>query len=163
MAISVDWPTGVITVPQADLTFISGTLYAMDTNQFWADLKALEASEIGMPWPDIQSRNPELTIAGATYAPTIEIINGYTVTFENGMYAVRLDGTNNNIFDEGILNRNQVSLIPTNSAGLIKVESGIADLAVGETIAYTDSLITVGGRTYSIADAGGTTTVTRTA
>ena len=45
-----------------------------------------------------------------------------TVVFEDGQYAVRLEGSNNNLFDEGVIIRNQVSIIPTNSAGLISVD-----------------------------------------
>lgn len=119
MAVTIDWPTQVISVPQADLTFLSGTLYELDTDVFRLALKALEASEAGMAELDTHQHSTTYTIAGVTYARTIEIINGYTVTFEDGQYAVLLTGSNNNIFDEGIINRNQVSIIPTNSAGLI--------------------------------------------
>jgi len=45
MAISVDWPTGVISVPQSYLTLISGSLYELDVDQFRLDLKDLEDSE----------------------------------------------------------------------------------------------------------------------
>jgi len=128
MPLSVDWSTLVVTVPQSYLTHVSGTLYKLDTNQFRLDLKALEASAIGMPFDDIHRHGAEYTIAGLTYARNIAIINGYTVTFEDGQYAARLDGSNNDIFDEGILNRNQVSVIPTNSAGLISGDLIAADL-----------------------------------
>ena len=40
----------------------------------------------------------------------IEIINGYTVTFQDGQYRVRFVGSNNNISD--VANLNQVSLLP---------------------------------------------------
>lgn len=120
MAVSIAWGTKVISVPKADLTLVSGTLYALDTDWFRAQLKGLEDDEAGIPFPDTHTHNTEVTIAGTTFARVIEIINGYTVTFEDGQYAVRLDGSNNNIFDEGIINRNQVSIIPTNSAGLIR-------------------------------------------
>ncbi len=131
MAISVNWGTKVISVPQSFLTFVSGTLYALDTDVFRLALKDLEDDSPGMPFLDTHSHNTEVTIAGVTYAQTIEIINGYTVTFEDGQYAVRLDGSNNNIFDEGIINRNQVSVIPTNSAGLQIVNQG-SGLSPGE-------------------------------
>ena len=121
MAISVNWPTGVITVPQADLTFISGTLYELDTDAFRLALKDLEDDVEGQPWPDTHRHNTEVTVAGTTFARVIEIINGYSITFENGAYTVRLAGSNNNFFDveNGILNQNGVSIIAGNSAGLI--------------------------------------------
>jgi hypothetical protein len=124
MASTMDWLTGTITVPQSDLSFVSGTLYAQDTRAWWDEMKALEASEEGMPFIDIQRHGEETTIAGVTYSQGIEIINSYTITYEDGQYAARLDGSNNNLFDEGILNRNQVSIIPTNSAGLQVVDTG---------------------------------------
>lgn len=126
MATSIDWGTSTINVLKADLTFISGTLYELDTEQFRLDLKALEASEGGMPFFDTHIHSTEVSVAGVTYARVIEITNGYSVTFEDGQYTVNLKGSNNNIFDvaNGILNQNQVQIISNNSAGLIKVTSG---------------------------------------
>ena len=138
MAVSVDWNTLVISVPQSDLTFVSGTLYALDTEAFRREMIALMDDVVGMPFLDPISHNTEVTIAGVTYARFIEIINGYTVTFEDGQYAVRLDGSNNNIFDEGIINRNQVSVIPTNSAGLIRTEVAEKPTAAHLSAAYDD-------------------------
>ena len=126
MPISIDWGTKVISVPQSYLTLISGTLYELDTEQFRLDLKALEDDETGMPFPDTHRHATEVTVAGVTYARTIEIINGYSITFEDGQYSVRLVGSNNNFFDveNGILNQNQVQIISGNSAGLIVHTSG---------------------------------------
>ncbi len=126
MAISIDWGTQVITVPQSYLTLISGTLYELDTNQFRLDLKALEASLAGMPNLRTHNHNTEVTIAGTTFARTLEIINGYSITFQDGQYTVRLSGSNNNFFDveNNILNQNQVQIIAQNSAGLIVSATG---------------------------------------
>ncbi len=126
MALSVEWGTKIITVLQADLTPVTGTLYELDTDQFRKDLKSLEDGEDGMPFPDTHTHNTEVTVAGVTYARFIEIINGYSITFENGSYSVRLAGSNNNFFDveNGILNQNTVQVIPGNAAGLIVVVSG---------------------------------------
>ncbi|KPK55001.1 MAG: hypothetical protein AMS22_05095 [Thiotrichales bacterium SG8_50] len=121
MALSVDYSTKIISVPKADLTLISGTLYELDTDQFRLDLAALQDDEEGIPFPSMFRHNTEVTVAGATYARTIEIINGYSVEFEDGQYSVRLAGSNNNIFDveNGILVQNQVQVIAQNSAGLV--------------------------------------------
>ena len=131
MAISIDWATKVISVFQVDLTPISGTLYEMDTDQFRKDLKSLEDGEEGMPFDDTHQHNTEVTVAGVTYARFIEIINGYSITFEDGQYSVRLAGSNNNFFDveNGILNQNQVQIIPGNAAGLIVkvIGSGVTE------------------------------------
>jgi hypothetical protein len=79
-----------------------------------------------MPFADTHRHNTQVTIAGITYARTIEIINGYSITFEDGQYSVRLAGSNNNFFDveNGILNQNQVQVIANNSAGLQIVSTG---------------------------------------
>jgi hypothetical protein len=126
VAITIDWATKIISVPQSYLTNITGTLYELDTDQFRLDLKDLEDDVEGMPFPDTHQHNTEVTVAGVTYARVIEIINGYSITFEDGQYTIRLAGSNNNFFDveNGILNQNQVSVIPTNSAGLITVTQG---------------------------------------
>lgn len=125
--ITIDWGnTYVINIPQADLTFISGTLYELDTDWFRLQLKALEASEEGMPFPVTHDHNAEYTIVGVTYAQKVEILAPYSVQFENGAYSVRLTGSNNNIFDveNGILVQNSVQVISGNSAGLINGGTG---------------------------------------
>lgn len=121
MALSIDYQTFVILVPQSYLTFVSGTLYDLDVNQFRLDLKDLEDDSAGMPFPATHNHNTEVTIVGTTYARFVEILPPYSVEFEDGQYTVTLSGANNNIFDVagGILVQNQVQVIPSNSAGLI--------------------------------------------
>jgi len=118
MAVSVDWVTKSIFVPQSDLTNISPGLYELDTNWFRLQLKDLEDSEAGQIWPDTHRHNTTVALGGIEYARIIEIINGYTVEFEDGQYAVNLVGSNNNIADVAIIN--QVSIRPNNSAGLVQ-------------------------------------------
>ena len=119
MALSIDWATKVITVPQADLTLVSGSIYELDVNQFRLDLKDIEDSEDGSVFPDTHRHNTEVTLSGTTYARTVEIINGYTVLFEDvgTPYTVKCVGANHNIGDVKVVN--QVSLIIGNAAGLI--------------------------------------------
>jgi len=140
MAISVDWATKVITVPQSYCTLITGTLYELDTDQFWKDLKALEAAETGIVFEDAQRHAPDVSVAGVTYAQVIEIINGYSVVFTpDSQWTVRLAGSNNNIFDveNAILNQNQVQVIAQNSAGLqvVTVGSGVLPQDVSDIAA----------------------------
>lgn len=126
MALSIDPATQVITIPQADLTLVSGTLYELDTNQFRKDVMALLDDEDYMWMPNPFIHNTEVTVAGTTFARTLEFINGYSIEFENGSYSVRLAGSNNNIFDveNGILVQNTVQVIPQNSAGLVNGGGG---------------------------------------
>jgi hypothetical protein len=124
MAISINWATRVITVPQSYLTLVSGSLYELDVNVFRLSLKDLEDSEEGIVFPDTNRHNTTVTLGGITYARSFEIINGYTVTFEDvgPPYRVKCVGANHNISD--VQNLNDVSLIIGNAAGLIVVTSG---------------------------------------
>ena len=117
MPITIDWATGVISVPQSYLTLVSGSLYEFDTEQARLDICDLEAGEEGIVFDVTHVHNTEVTISGVTFARLIEFINGYTFTFEDGQYRVRLAGSNNNITD--VANLNQVSLLQQNSTGLI--------------------------------------------
>jgi len=80
-------------------------------------LRDLEDGEAGIPYLPTHSHNTELILGGITYARAINIINGYTITFEDGQYAVNLVGANSNVGDR--VNVNQVSVRSANSAGLI--------------------------------------------
>jgi len=143
VAVEIDWPTSLITVNQADLTFVTGTLYELDTDQFRKDLNALQASEIGMPWPTTHVHNTQVSVAGITLPRVIEIIAPYSIQFlPDSQWSVRLAGSNNNIFDieSGILVQNQVQVIPGNSAGLVIGQATLtaaqsANLALIQTLA----------------------------
>lgn len=117
-------------MPQADLTPVSGTLYELDIDTFRLALKSIEDSEEGMAQLDTHRHNTEVVLSGVTYARTFEIINGYTVTFEDtgSPYTVRCAGANHNLAD--VTNfTSEVSLIVGNSAGLITADdaTGLAD------------------------------------
>jgi len=136
MAITVDWGNKIINVPKADTTLVDSgppEIRELDIDTFRLTLKDLEDDEEGMPFPDTHSHNAQVTIAGVTLARVIEIINGYTITFEDGQYVVNLVGANSNIIEK--TNKNQVSLASQNSAGLIEVASGEAGMTLGEYLA----------------------------
>lgn len=123
MAITINWGTRVISVPLADLTLVSGSLYELNVDTFRQTLKSLESSEDGMPFTRTHNHNTEVTVGGVTLARVVEIVNSYTMTFEDGQYAVRLAGANSNIPD--VVNVNQVSVRSNNSAGMIVSGSGV--------------------------------------
>ncbi len=119
MAISIAWGTRVIYVPKADTQLVQSLpteVRQLNLNDFRLDLKALEAGVEGMPEPDTHVHIAPITFGGVTLARVVEIINGYTVTFEDGLYAVNLVGANSNVAD--VTNVNQVSIRSSNSAGL---------------------------------------------
>ena len=120
MAISVEWGTKIINIPRADLTLVQSSpteIRELSLNFFRLTLKDLESAELGMPHIRTHNHNTEVLLGGIVYARVIEIINDYTVTFEDGQYAVNLVGANSNVGD--VVNVNQVSIRSQNSAGLI--------------------------------------------
>jgi hypothetical protein len=119
VAISINWDTKVIFVPRADIPLVQSTpteIRQLDINDFRLELKDLEDSVEGMPNLDTHQHNTTVEVGGVTLARVVEIINGYTVTFENGAYQVNLAGANSNIAD--VTNLNQVGVRSANSAGL---------------------------------------------
>lgn len=153
--ITIDWLTKIITVPQSFLTWQGGIAYTLDVNAFRLALKDLEDDETGMPFPDTHNHNTSLTLSGVSYARTLEIINGYSVTFENtgSHYQVTCVGANHNLADVFIAG--PVNLVIGNSAGLITVATGgstgptAAEIAL-EVWSYIN-------RTLTSAGAGGAT------
>lgn len=149
MPISITWGSRVINVPQNYLTPLGGSLYELNLETFREDIIDLMDDEQGMAHLDTHIHNVEVTLAGLTFARTIEFINGYTVTFEDGQYAVSAVGANSNIAD--VMNLNQVSLRTANSAGLIVYASGS-----GLTQAEHDKLMLTaeedGGRLETVDD-----------
>ena len=119
MAITVNWATKVINIPKSDTQLVQSSpieIRSLDIDWFRLQLKAIEGSEEGAPFLDTHSHNTTVTVGGVTLARVVEIINGYTITFENGSYAVNLVGANSNISD--VLNLNNVQVRSANSAGL---------------------------------------------
>lgn len=140
MAITLDPATFVLSIPQADLTLISGTIYKADTEAIRLELKALEANYRNMGFPKMLNHNTTVTLFGVTYARTIEILPPYSITFTpDAQWSVRLDGSNNNYGDvaAGILNQNQVQVIPTNSAGLQDLSTLLAAAYQGIVVINT--------------------------
>ncbi len=97
---SVDWPTRIITVNQAEMALLSGATYELDLNQFRLDLIALETTE-GIAYPSTHQHTAPITFGGTTLSRVIEFINGYQVTFEDTgtPYNVSATGANSNILD----------------------------------------------------------------
>jgi len=129
--ISIDWGTSIISIPKLYLSHVSGVIYSLNTNQFRLDLKALEDDAEGIGFTKTHNHNTEITLGGTVYARTVEILDPYTITFEDGAYRVILQVTNNNILD--VTNVNQVSVSSTNSAGLV-VSEGTSPAAIADAV-----------------------------
>lgn len=122
MSISINWRTGVITVPKSFTSLVQLTpveIRNLDIDIFRLALKDLEDDDVGIVWPRTHDHNTEVSIGGVTLARVVEILDPYTVTFEDGSYAVNLIGANSNIGDK--VNLNSVSVRSSNSAGLVNI------------------------------------------
>lgn len=119
MTITVDWPNREVNIEKSDLTLVQSSpteVYELNLDSFRLTLKSLEYSVQGMNFLDIHKSNAPVSVGGVSLARVLEIINGYTITFEDGQYAVNLVGANSNVGDR--VNVNQVSIRTANSAGL---------------------------------------------
>lgn len=158
--ITINWSTKVITVPVTFMTLVSGVpgtgnnqsnpaLYELDVNALRLALKDIEDSD-GMPFLDTHRHNGVVTISGVSYARTFEVINGYTVKFDETTYdhySVRCAGANHNIAD--VRRPGTVSLIIGNSAGLIQTSGG-SGASAAEVWSYPSRTLTVPGSIASI-------------
>jgi len=123
--VNISWDTKIINVPKTATTLIDAgppEIRELDVDAFRLQLKNLEDDAEGVTFTDTHKHNTEVTLAGLVLARVVEIIAPYTITFEDGQYAVNLVGANNNIPDR--TNVNQVSIRSSNTAGLISVTSG---------------------------------------
>jgi len=121
MALTVDYATKIFTILKADMTLLQSiptVIYELDLVALRAEMKALTDNEIGISYDDSHEWFPSQTVGGVQLAPVFVMINGYTVTFEDGQHAVNFRGANTNLQD--VVNVNQVSIRPSNSAGLVQ-------------------------------------------
>jgi len=115
----IDWGNKIINIYKSDMVQIQATpseIWQLDIPEFKKILGDNLDDELGMSYPNIFNHYPEVTVGGTTLAKVIEILEPYTVTFEDGQYAVNLVGANSNIGDR--VNVNQVSVRSSNSAGM---------------------------------------------
>ena len=119
MAITIDWATYTIQVPRADMTLVQSSPFEireLNIDDFRKVLNDLQDDEEGMPFPTPHNHVAPISVGGVSLARVVEILDPYTITFEDGVYAVNLVGANSNIGDK--TNLNQVSVRSANSAGL---------------------------------------------
>ena len=125
MAITVDYSATpwLITIPQSDLTLISGTQYELEVDTFWQLLRDYSDNSESMPFFTIYNRIP-----ATPSTPSITDINHlyYSLEFEDGAYSVNIINGNTNIRDVEV--KNQVSVNTNNTTGFntISVGSGLS-------------------------------------
>jgi hypothetical protein len=135
MAISIDWGTKVISVQKTDMVELQAApteIRQLSIDAFRLILNDLQDGADGITFPTTHLHNAAISLGGVVLSRVIEIINGYTITFQDGQYAVNLSGANSNIAD--VTNVNQVSVRSANSAGL-------QDLSTLLTSAYQNHVV----------------------
>ncbi len=154
MTITIDWLTKVINVNKVDMILIQSmptTIYQLDLDVFRKRLNDIQDDPEGIPQLTTHNHNTTVTVGGAILARVVEIINGYTVTFEDGQYAVNLVGANSNVGD--VVNVNQVSVRSSNSAGLqdlnsLQAASFNGAVALDIASPFTGTVFPVGTRAF---------------
>jgi len=124
MVITVDWPNRIINVPRSELfatQLVPQEIRRLDLDAFRKELRALEADEFGRAEPTTHAHVAPLDLGGVIQARSVLLQNGYTVTFEDGQYAVNIEGGNTNL--AALTNVNSVSVRPNNSVGLQDLSS----------------------------------------
>ncbi len=133
--VEVNWTTGEIFVPKFKSIVVQTNpleIRQLNLDEFRLTLKDLEDDADGMSYLDTHQHNTTVTVGGVTLARVIEIINSYTVTFEDGQYAINLVGANSNVSD--VVNVNQVSVRSANSAGLQDLSTMLASAYQGRVV-----------------------------
>ena len=119
MAITVDYSVTpfLITIPQSDLTLITGTQYQLTVDTFWLLLRDFTDNENAVPQPKLYRRTP----ATASTPSITEIEEAYyALQFENGAYSVNIINGNTNIREVEV--KNTVSVNTNNTTGFINPE-----------------------------------------
>ena len=122
MPLSVDWTNKFITIPKLELTLISGTRYKITVAYYWQLLREANAAEEGIPFDTMYNS----TAATSSTPQIVDLINGYTAEFEDGLYSVEFINGNTNFREVEV--KNQVSVGTNNTTGFIDptfLESGL--------------------------------------
>ena len=126
--VRVDWPNYEIYIPRTSLTLVQSSpteVRELDLDVFRKKLRDLEDNEDGRAWPITHVHNTEVTVSGITLARVLLVNAPYTITFEDGLWAVNLVGANSNVSER--VNKNSVSVNSANSAGLTRILT-VADI-----------------------------------
>lgn len=128
MTYSVNWVTKRVTIPLADLTFVSGVNYTLNAGDVAAELRRLEWEFVDGLWALQVARWTDTKIlSGIPYSAALELINGYTWDINASNIIVSLLGINNNLLDT-FVPANGVSVLANNSAG--KIDADLSQTSV---------------------------------
>lgn len=118
----------IISVPKSYCTLVQTfplEVRQLDLDTFRQSLNDLMDDELGMAYTASHFYTPPLLISGVTLSRVVEILDPFTITFENGNYNVNIVGGNSNVSD--VVNKNTVGVNTANSAGLQEIATIAAD------------------------------------
>jgi hypothetical protein len=121
--IDILWGTSVIFVARAALTLVQTTpveIRELSITDLHDSLRNHEDSEHGIAYSKTHTYSGTTLISGVTLAQVLQIDEPYTLTFEDGQWAVNIVDGNSNVGDK--VNINNVGVRIANSAGLVVVE-----------------------------------------
>ena len=162
MAYSVNWLTKIVTIPLADLTFVSGVNYTLDVDVVHDMLRNEEWKfDSGLWAPAIIEYINTQILSGQVYSPIVKMVNGYTWDVAATDIVISLTGSNTNLLDTYIPG-NGISVLANNSAGKITAGSGLdaaqdAALTKIEQSIYNKRKWDKTGNTVTIYDTDNTT------
>ena len=138
--IEILWDTFTIFVPREALTLVQSNpieVRELSITDFHESLRDIEDRFDGIVFPTTHNYVGPISISGVSLAQSMIILDPYTVTFEDGEWAVNITGGNSNIADR--VNINNVGVRTANSAGLVD-NSGFASLSEAERIAIAEQV-----------------------
>jgi hypothetical protein len=116
---TIDWENRIVYIYKSDMVQIEPAPnegWKLDLVEFKKAITDRQDDEDGISFLDIINHYPAVELGGTVLASVVEIINGYRVEFENGIYYVLLNGANSNLMEHVILN--DVSIRSNNAAGM---------------------------------------------
>lgn len=128
MAITIDYLTNEILIPKADTVFVSTDpitgreTRSLDMDFLWKALADIQDNTTDVWAPTAYINTPPQDLGGITLARSVLILDPYYVTFENGTYAVELEGGNTNLHTRTTVN--SVAVHSNNSVGFAQIVSG---------------------------------------
>ena len=127
MAYSVDWVNRIITIPQSDLTLISGVNYSLDITDVHIEIRRLENDfNEGLWAAQVIDFKETVIVSGISKSPTVLFINNYQIAIGGSNINVFLSGPDSNLVDVFIPG-NGVSIVGNNSVGKQQVGSGVTE------------------------------------
>ena len=138
MAYSVDFEARIITVPRADLIFLSLNRYKLDLDEFRRKCRALESDPLeGLSYPPIIEYYPAVDTGDVILGRVVLIINGYQLELEDTVerYSALFDGANTNLHNNSLITNGIPT--PNNSAGLQDLSTLLASAYSNRVVVNT--------------------------